>query len=40
MIEVDWTQTQPKEEDENLQTIEKVLEHRIGKKGGQYKLGG
>ena len=33
LIEVDWSQTTPAE-DENAHTIEKILDHRIGKKGG------
>lgn len=38
MIEVDWSQQQQQQaaEDENAQIIEKILDHRIGKKGGMF----
>lgn len=35
LIEVDWSQTVPAE-DENAHTIEKILDRRVGKKGGKY----
>lgn len=40
MIEVDWSQQQQQQaaEDENAQIIEKILDHRIGKKGGKFSI--